>query len=161
LFHHFVAKRKQQQEKNKHHFPSTKKMELIKNIALKALVTGVYGTVGSIAMGESMSSTASLFGMYVPGPIAIGATTSVGSITADIAHYYVLPWIPGQEKFSTIEGAAVGIAASGFGTMYAQSTYTGTFSKQGFLLGAAAYLAGDYTANYLFPSIGSAVNIWY
>ena len=72
-----------------------------------------------------------------------------------MATNYILPDIPGNHKYSTIEGTALAIAASGGITMLGMSyglSANRESTVQQILLGAGSYVLGDYiTDNFLYP----------
>lgn len=132
-------------------------------MAMKAGITGAIAGAGSMVFhGEGFNNGVHLWGTTVPAPVAIGAAAATGSVGADLAHTYILPHIPGHEKFLRIESAAVGIGASGLATMGTMQLMhaSGEKAMDAFILGAGSYVAGDYISEKFFPSTGTALNLF-
>lgn len=87
-----------------------------------------------------------LFGMNVPVSIAAGLGCAAGSLTADFAHEYVLPYIPHNEKYMQAESAALGVFSAGVGN-YIFSSLVGPAPRFpiAFGIGAGSYVLADYT----------------
>lgn len=138
------------------------KTEKMSGMGFKALVTGAVGA--GIAMGyygESLSNMVPLAGFSVPSPVAVGATTAVGSVVGDLATSYILPMIPGNSgSMAGAEGMAVGFAASGAAAMWAQKQWSGEYKTEGFVVGGLSNLAGGYLADKVYPLVGGVVNIF-
>ena len=111
---------------------------------------GLSGAVGLAASnlfyGESFGNSLPLLGLSLPAPVLVGGCAAGASLITDAAHRYVLPHIPGNEKYANIESAALGIAASGLSTAlllrYAAGGNEESFG-QAFLLGAGSLRGGD------------------
>lgn len=124
----------------------------------KAALTGAIGAGVSAFTGNG-GSVSLLNTVSVPGPVGAFAATAGGSIAADVAHDYVLPHIPYNEKFSRIESAALGIAASAAGTA---AVLDPTFSdmdkmKAGAMIGAGSFVAGDYAWSKIGGGRGDSI----
>lgn len=123
----------------------------------KAGVSAAFGAAGSyFLLGETASVPVG--GVNVPSPVLVGGACGAGSVAADLAHMYVLPNIPQNEKFVKMESAALGLAASGLGT-YGVMRLSGATSggPTAVAIGAASFLAADYTSEKLFdtgPTVG-------
>lgn len=110
---------------------------------IKGAATGAIATVAGAAFFETGSIA--IAGMKVPGAVAIGLGAASGSVAADLAHQYVLPYIPHNEKYEKMEYAAISLAASGLGTYAAASLIGPASLVPAFAVGAGSYLAGDYS----------------
>lgn len=116
----------------------------------KAVVTGVVSAGIASMMGSGGYTDA--LGVELPVPVAIGASNAVASVAADLSLEYVLPHIPGNDKYSYLESAALGLGVAGAGTAYILNreqlgSYT---TMNAALLGAAAYAGGDYIDSKFF-----------
>lgn len=132
-------------------------------MAFKAGVTGALAGVGSMVWkGETLNHVIPIGGMNISAPVAVGAAAAAGSVTADLAHTYVFPHIPGNDKFGRIESAALGISSSGLGCMGVMNYFggSGESSMDSFILGAASYVGGDYISEKVYPTFGSSVNLF-
>lgn len=138
-------------------------MNMAKDAAIKGAITGAIAAGGSMAIfGESLNNSQQVLGFNLPVPIAVGAGAAVGSVAADVAHQYILPHIPGNKKFATLESAGLGIVVSGGATMWAIDSMGGVSERgtDAFLLGAGSYVLGDWAADKIYPMMGSAVNLF-
>ena len=120
----------------------------------RALICGGLAAAGSYMIyGER--GTSYTMGFNIPNAALIGGTVAVSSLGTDMATNYILPDIPGNQKYSTIEGTALAIAASGGITMLGMSyglSANRESTGQQILLGAGSYILGDYiTDNFLYP----------
>lgn len=109
-----------------------------------AMAGAISGGASYFLFGETGSSD--LFGLQLPNPVVIGGANMAASVAADVAHEYVLPHIPGNQKFAAAESAALGLGISGFGTAWLlnkEGLTPGTFFN-GFALGAGSYAAADW-----------------
>jgi hypothetical protein len=109
-----------------------------------AMAGAISGGAAYFLFGESGNSQ--ILGIDLPNPVVIGGANMAASVGADLAHEYLLPHIPGNQKFAAAESAALGIGISGFGTAWLlnrEGLTPGTFFN-GFALGAGSYVAADY-----------------
>lgn len=122
-------------------------------MATRAAVTGGVGLLGSLVMGDQFSRSVNVGPLALPAPVAVGAAVAASSVAADISRNYVLPWIPGNEKFATMEGTALGLGVAGVSSALLMGS---TGSAQPFLyraaVGAGSYAAGDYIHSKLFTT---------
>lgn len=114
----------------------------------KAGATGlIAGAAGYVLFGGSKNTT--LAGMTVPGAIPMGLGAAGGAIVGDLAHHYISPLIPHDQKFDQMEHAVVSVGAAGAGTALVSSLIGGPpVIGNSLLLGAGSYIAGDYTYNH-------------
>ena len=110
---------------------------------MKGAMTGAVAAAASyLLLGENRSMP--IAGRDVPVLIPVFAGGMAGSVLADTAHRWVLPMIPGNEKYAKAESAALGILSSGAGTAIALS-FVGTPNIPAtFALGAGSYVASDF-----------------
>lgn len=109
-----------------------------------AMAGAISGSAAYFLFSETGSSD--VFGIQLPNPVVIGGANMAASVAADVAHEYVLPHIPGNQKFAAAESAALGLGISGFGTAWLlnrEGINPGTFFN-GFALGAGSYAAADW-----------------
>lgn len=125
----------------------------------KGLITGgVAAGGGALLFGETGQTN--FLGYTVPVPVALFAANAASSMLADVAHNYILPSIPGNEKFSNIEAAALGLGVSGASSAYILNGTLGTTeSMNSALLGAGSYAAGEWIDNRFFG--GSSQSLGY
>lgn len=126
----------------------------------KGLITGgVAAAGGALLFGETGATT--FFGQAVPVPVALFAANAASSMLADVAHTYLLPSIPGNEKFSNVEAAALGLGVSGASSAYILNGNLGTAeSMNSALLGAGSYAAGEWIDNRFFGGSSQTLG-WY
>jgi hypothetical protein len=102
-------------------------------------------------MGDKFSSSVKMGPLSVPAPLAVGAAVAASSVAADVSRNYILPHIPGNEKFATIEGTALGLGVAGAASAYLMGA---SGSPQPILfraaVGAGSYAAGDYIHGKVF-----------
>jgi hypothetical protein len=82
--------------------------------------------------------------MQVPGLVAIGLGAAAGSLSADLAHKYIMPHIIANQKYKKAEFAAISIIASGAGTFAVSNLLGSTPMVPTFAVGAGSYIFGDY-----------------
>ena len=116
-------------------------MDDMKQLATKSLLTGaVNGITSFILFGNQ---DVSVMGMNMPSYIVSGLGGVGSSVAADLAHNYIMPHIPVNQKYDAIESAALGIGISG-GVNYLLMAPLGSSMADSFLLGAGTYVAADY-----------------
>lgn len=126
-----------------------------KEWAVKAGLTGGIAAVSAAVLFQSDSIN--LMGVTVPAAAVIGLGAAGGSVVADLAHQYVLPHIPGNEKLADKEAALLSVVASGLGS-YAATRLIG---NSGFAIiptvgvGAGSFLAGDYVYHHVLSQAGT------
>ena len=110
---------------------------------MKGAMTGAVAAAASyLLMGENRSME--IAGRSVPVLVPVFAGGMAGSVLADTAHRWILPMIPGNEKYAKAESAALGIISSGAGTAFALSLLGSANFVPTFALGAASYVASDF-----------------
>lgn len=133
------------------------------NTGIKAGITAAVAGVGSMVLhGESINVSVPIGGMgSLPAPFLVGAAAGLGSAASDAAHYWVLPHIPGNQKFQNIEAAALGFTTAGIATMATVNYFGGAGEKSmdAFLLGGGAAVAGDYITEKIYPASGSSFGL--
>lgn len=116
-------------------------MDDMKQLATKSLLTGaVNGLTSFILFGNQ---DVSIMGMSIPSYIASGLGGVGSSVAADVAHNYLMPHIPVNQKYDALESAALGIGISG-ATNYLLLAPAGVDPMLGFALGAGTYVASDF-----------------
>lgn len=127
----------------------------LKEKLIKGAVAGtISATASAVVFGERGNTN--VFGVNMPIPAAIGITNAAASVGADLAHEYIFPHIPGNEKYAAAESAALGLAVSGFGTAYLlnrENLQVGTFMN-GAALGAGSYALADWIDGRFLGGVG-------
>lgn len=118
-----------------------------KEILTKATLTAAIA--GTAAVFLIPSDSVSIAGMAVPQAAAIGLGAAGGSIAGDLAHKYVLPHIPQNEKYLGVESAAVSVAAAVAGAYLGMSTFGDVPIMTPVLLGGGAYITSDYVYHHV------------
>ena len=117
---------------------------------LKSAGTGLAAVVVLWLLGERDS--VQVMGQSLPVVIPLGAGCAVGSLSADIAHAYVLPMIPHNEKWADMEGSALSVAGSGAGTSVAALLLGFNPNLKTFLVRSASYVGWDFMYHrFLMP----------
>lgn len=106
---------------------------------------GGAGLIAAVASAVFLKNeNVPVFGMSIPSAALNGAVVATASIGADLAHQYVLPLIPHNDKYAQFESVGLAIAASGGGT-YVVGKFLGEPALlPAFALGAASFVASDY-----------------
>lgn len=110
---------------------------------IQPVVVGLVNVAGAYAVGEGNNS-ARLGGMSVPLPIFLGLVGSASSIAGETLKNYVLPMLPNNAKFASLEGVLLQPALCGLVEGSALQFLTKTRFKEGFILGAGSEIAGSY-----------------
>lgn len=127
-----------------------------KEVLYKASLTAVIA--GTAAAFLIPSGSVSIAGMSVPQSAAIGLGAAGGSIAGDLAHNYILPHIPQNEKYLAAESAAVSIGAAMGGAYLAMSMMGDIPITTPLLLGGGSYVAADYAyRNFLDMKTGGFI----
>ena len=113
-----------------------------KEVLTKATLTAAIA--GTAAAFLIPSGSVSLAGMSIPQAAAIGLGAAGGSIAGDLAHKYILPQIPQNEKYLGVESAAVSVGAAIAGAYLAMSMIGDVPIATPVLLGGGSYVAADY-----------------
>ena len=113
-----------------------------KEILTKATLTAALA--GAAAAFLVPSGSVSIAGMSVPQAAAIGLGAAGGSVVGDLAHKYVLPHIPQNEKYIGVESAAVSIAGSIAGAYLGMNMIGETPLITAALLGGGSYIGADF-----------------
>lgn len=129
--------------------------------ARKALISGGVAWVAGKAFGED--GTTQIFGMNVSMPTALAGSTAIGSVAADVAHDYVLPYIPGNSTFNNAESAVLGLGVSGGAAAWLlnEGDVINQPAMNTFLLGAGSYAAGEWIDNKFFRQGGGPATLGY
>lgn len=126
---------------------------MMTEMAVRAGLSGGIAAVGSSLMGESFSTPVNFFGLRVPAPIAVGGAVAGASVTADLAHLYLLPYVPFGAEYGNLGSAALGMGVAGAGTVGIMTLSASGRQVQWLpaaALGAGSYLVGDYAATKFF-----------
>jgi hypothetical protein len=115
---------------------------LWKELLTKGVATGVIAALAGMLLFENKSLYVA--GVQVPGSVAMGLRAATGSVSADLAHKYIMPHIPANQKYEKAEFAAISVVASGLGTFAASNLIGSAPMVPAFALGAGSYLSGDY-----------------
>lgn len=122
---------------------STPMMVEWKEILTKASMTGAIATAAAALLIPGGSG--SLAGIQIPGSIAVGLGCAGGSVTGDLAHKYVLPHIPQNQKYLKAESAAVSIGAAIGGAYLGMNIISGSVPiLTPVLIGGGSFVASDY-----------------
>jgi hypothetical protein len=113
-----------------------------KELLTKGAATGAIAALASMLLFEEKSLYVA--GMQVPGSVAMGLGAAAGSLSADLAHKYIMPHIPANQKYEKAEFAAISIIASGAGTFAVSNLLGSAPMVPTFALGAGSYISGDY-----------------
>ena len=113
-----------------------------KEVATKAALTGVLaGIAASVLVGGD--ATVPLAGMDIPTAVALGIGCAAGSVSGDLAHKYVLPHIPQNQKFAGVESIAISTGASILGA-YVVTMGTGLPLAPIVAIGGGSFIGSDY-----------------
>lgn len=124
----------------------------------KAGLTAVIGSLGSVLMGEK-DTVISVLGVNLPAPVAIGGVVGAASIGSELAHDYILPHIPKNERFVNLESSALAVGSAG-GLTAAILTYAGAPRENwanSFALGGGSVVLGQYANNSLYGLHGESL----
>lgn len=108
------------------------------------------GSIGALAayvlLGESGNII--VFGQQVPAVLAIGGTVAAANYLGELGHQYLLPMIPGNQKYAKIESALLSPALSGVAVygIFMVAGINGDWFPA-FALGAGSTVAADYAYN--------------
>ncbi len=118
-----------------------------KEMASKAALTGAIATAASfLLVGDG---PASFGGISIPSSLALGLGAAGGSVVGDLAHQYVLPHIPQDQKYLGIESAAISIGAAAGGAYLASSMFGDYPAITPLVIGGASYASSDYVYHKL------------
>ena len=128
---------------------------------VKALLSGAIGAAAAyILFDEKGSVNLPLLSIPIPTAAAIGLAVAGGSITADLAHDYLLPHINKSAKLTQIESTLLQIGVTGAATsaiiIYGLGAPVENLPTT-FLLGAGSAVAGDYIDVKLFKTTASSL----
>jgi hypothetical protein len=113
-----------------------------KELLTKSVATGAIAALASMLLFENESIPVT--GIKLPGSVAIGLGAAAGSLSADLAHKYIMPHIPANKKYEKAEFAAISVAASGLGTFAVSNLIGSALMAPTFAIGAGSYISGDY-----------------
>jgi hypothetical protein len=113
-----------------------------KELLTKGAATGAIAALAGMLLFEDKALV--IAGMRVPGSVAMGLGAAAGSLSADLAHKYVMPHIPANQKYEKAEFAIISVAASGLGTFAVSNLIGSAPMVPAFALGAGSYISGDY-----------------
>jgi hypothetical protein len=112
----------------------------------KASLTGLVAAAGSYVLAGDSGRSFNLAGVGIPGYVIMGLGGAAGSLSADMAHQWVFPFIPHNAKYDKAEAAALSVAASGLG-FYAAGLVLGPSAPAllpSMAIGSGSFLVSDY-----------------
>ena len=123
-----------------------------KDWMMRAGLTAGVAAVSSYLLTADGGGQVDLFGVRLPGSAIIGASAGVGSLSADLAHKYIFPLVPHNERFDKLESVALSAGASGLGC-YAGSALIGGNPKlfHALAIGGCSFVASDYAYGMIKP----------
>lgn len=114
-----------------------------KDIATKAALTAAVGGVAGMLLVPG-DARVSLLGMQLPQYFGLGIGAGIGSVAGDLAHNYVLPHIPQNQKWIGVETAAVSVGAAAAGAYFGMSMFGEVPIMTPLLIGGGSYVGADY-----------------
>jgi len=117
----------------------------VKEVLTKGALCAAVGGLGAATLfGETGS--VSVMGNSIPSWGLIGIACGASSAVADTAKDFILPHLPHNEKWASLEGAGLALGASGLSTCLilraAGAPHENMLKCVGF--GASTYIAGDF-----------------
>jgi len=125
-------------------------MESIAKLISTPILNGSILAATGVVLYGSMSVSANVFGISVPGPVVDFALGAASSFVADIATDYVLPTMSKDTKVQTIESKILNPALAGAVLVGLNTAVQGSFPNSSgdmirtFLLGAGSELGSLY-----------------
>jgi hypothetical protein len=113
-----------------------------KELLTKGAATGAIAALAVMLLFED--KTLSVAGIKLPGSVTMGLGATTVFLSADLAHKYIMPHIPANQKYEKAEFAAILIIASGAGTFAVSNLNGGSLMAPSFAIGAGSYISGDY-----------------
>jgi hypothetical protein len=113
-----------------------------KELLTKGIATGVIAALAGMLLFENESIY--IAGIKLPGSVAMGLGATAGSLSANLAHKYIMPHIPANQKYEKAEFAAIFNAASGLGTFAVSNLIGSAPMAPAFALGTGSYISGNY-----------------
>jgi hypothetical protein len=113
-----------------------------KELLTKGVTTGMIAALAGMLLFENDSI--SVAGIKLPESVAISLGAAAGSLSADLAHKYIMPHIPTNQKYEKAEFAAISVSASGLGTFTVSNLIGSALMAPTFALSARSYILGDY-----------------
>lgn len=110
----------------------------------------IVGGVSAIGMIFYFGETDSVrfFGMTLPAPLVSFGVGAVSSSAADLAHKFILPHIPGNQRYSAIESAVLSPVVNGVSQLVVFGPLTSSIPSDqymsAFMLGAVSEAVGGY-----------------
>ena len=127
-----------------------------KEILTKSALTGALAAAAASFLIPGGSGT--IAGMQIPGAVGVGLGCAAGSITGDLAHKYVLPHIPQNQKYINAESAAVSVVSAMGGAYLGMSLLGDVPIMTPIILGGGSYVASEFIyQNVLNKSTGGFV----
>jgi hypothetical protein len=74
----------------------------------------------------------------------MGLGAAAGFMSTHLAHKYVMPYIPANQKYEKAEFALISVAASVLGTFAVSNLLGSVPMVPAFALGAGSYISSDY-----------------
>lgn len=110
------------------------------------LIVGAIGYAGAYALGEG-EKIASFAGMTISLPLFLGLTTGVSSAFGETLKQWVLPMLPNNASYVSVENTFLSPVLVGGVNALALQLLTKSRITEGFLLGAGSEVLGSYVYN--------------
>lgn len=110
---------------------------------VQPLIVGAIGWAGAYALGEG-NKIASVGGMSISLPLFLGLTTGVSSAFGETLKQWVLPMLPNNSSYVSIENTFLSPVLVGGVNAVAIQFLTKTRLTEAFLLGAGSEILGTY-----------------
>jgi hypothetical protein len=115
-----------------------------KEILMKAgLNAAVSGVATKLVFGGN-PGTVNYMGMQIPTAVLSSLSGAVSSVSTDLAHDYVLPYIPKNKKFESLEALGLGLGTSALTNTLFLSQSGNVNKLYTSALGAGSYAASDW-----------------
>jgi hypothetical protein len=124
-------------------YPRPREVEW-KEILTKGAAAGVLAAIAGLLLSKDKNASIYVASISVPGPVALGVGASAGASIKDLAHKYLMPHIPANQKYKKAESAAICIASAGLGTYLVSNMLSGAEMGPAIALGAGSYISSDF-----------------
>jgi hypothetical protein len=111
-----------------------------------ALSAGLAGAAGYF-MG--LDGDAKVLGMTVRAPVALGISSALGSVAADVSAHHIIPHVPVIQRVTNLSSSAIGAIIAGALSLYFMSGNL----EQGMLVIAGVGAGSEYAARYIYGSV--------
>jgi hypothetical protein len=113
-----------------------------KELLTKGVATGTIAALAGMLLFENESIYVA--GIKLPGSVAISLGATAGSLSADLAHKYIMSHIPANQKYEKAEFAFISVAALGLGTFAVSNLLGNAPIVPALVLGTGSYISGNY-----------------